>query len=262
MPSSRKQSVTSQSDPREIVARSVRHRGFSLIDTLVTISVVALLIAILLPSLSGAREAARRVVCASNVRQLGIGTQMFADDHDGKLPDSIYISMAAGMNGDTSATQQMMTLRVPNFENSDQKWDGLGVLYATEYLVAPKLFYCPSHSGDHSFSVYSRVFNGIRERVVSNYHFRGVGPNGERSLTAIEPSESVLVTDGMRALSDYNHKSGTNYLTADLAVGFIPDLNGEFRRLFAKNEMEVADAKVRRQWDWLDVASGVEDRGR
>jgi competence protein ComGC len=254
-------------DPRGIAAGSVRRvicsrGGFSLIDTLVTLSVVALLIAILLPSLSGAREAARRVVCASNVRQLGIGIQMFADDHDGKLPDSIYVSMAAGMNGDTSAHQQMMTLRVPNNESNDQIWDGLGVLYATEYLVAPKLFYCPSHHGDHGFGVYSRVFNGVRERVVGNYHFRGIGPNGERTLTAIEPSESVLVTDGMRALSDYNHKRGTNYLTADLAVGFIQDLSGEFQRLFAKNEMEVADAKVRRQWDWLDVASGVEDSNR
>lgn len=254
MHSSRKQSELRQGQPRGVAAR-----GFSLIDTLVTISVVALLIAILLPSLSGAREAARRVVCASNVRQLGIGIQMFADDHDGKLPDSMYVSLAAGMNGDTSAQQQMMTLRAPNSDSNEQKWDGLGVLYATDYLVAPKLFYCPSHHGDHGFNVYSRVFNGYRERVVGNYHFRGIGPNGERTLTAIEPSESVLVTDGMRALSDYNHKSGTNYLTADLAVDFIQDLNGEFRRLFAKNEMEVGDHKVRRQWDWLDVASGVAD---
>lgn len=257
MHSSRKQSARMQVTP---IGVSVR--GFSLIDTLVTISVVALLIAILLPSLSGAREAARRVVCASNVRQLGIGMQMFADDHDGKLPNSMYVSMAAGMSGDNSANQQMMTLRAPNNETNDQIWDGLGVLYATDYLVAPKLFYCPSHHGEHGFSVYARTFNGVRERVVSNYHFRGIGPNGERTLTAIEPSESVMVTDGMRALSDYNHKSGTNYLTADLAVGFLSDLNGEFRRLFAKNELEVADAKVRRQWDFLDIATGSTEGDR
>lgn len=253
MHSSRKHSETLTPSKRH--ARS--ERGFSLIDTLVTISVVVLLIAILLPSLSGAREAARRVVCASNVRQLGIGIQMFADDHEGKLPKSIYVSMAMGMDGDSSASQQMMTLRAPNNDSNDQIWDGLGVLYAAEYLVAPKLFYCPSHHGDHTFNRYSRIFNGVRERVVSNYHFRGIGPNGERTLTAIEPSETVLVTDGLRSLSDYNHRSGTNFLTADLAVDFLTDPHGEFRSLFAKSEVEVADYKVRRQWDWLDAASGV-----
>jgi hypothetical protein len=228
-----------------------------LIDTLVTISVMVLLIAILLPSLNGAREAARRVVCSSNIRQFGIGLQMFADDRDGKLPNSIYISGPSGMDGTMTSTQQMMTLRAPNNMSNDQMWDGLGVLYATEYLVAPKLFYCPSHHGDNPYSRYAGVFNGTRERVVGNYHFRGIGPNGERTLTAIEPSESVLVTDGMRVISDYNHNDGTNYLTADLAVSFIHDANGEFRTLFAKSEREVGDSKVRRQWNWLDTASGV-----
>lgn len=255
MPSSRKQSQSWFADAR---GENVR-RGFSLIDTLVTISVMALLIAILLPSLNGARESARRVVCASNVRQLGIGIQMFADDHEGKLPDSRYVSTASSMDGDGSASQFMMTLRAPNSDNSDQLWDGLGVLYATDYLVAPKLFYCPSHHGDHSFSRYARIFNGNRERISGNYHFRGIGPNGEKNLTAIEPSETVLVTDGMRVISDYNHRDGTNFLTADLAVAFLMDANGEFRSLFAKNEFEVADDKVRRQWNWLDAAAGVFD---
>jgi competence protein ComGC len=253
VPSSRKQSQFVFADSRRLSSR----RGFSLIDTLVTISVMVLLIAILLPSLDGAREAARRVVCSSNIRQFGIGLQMFADDRDGKLPNSIYLTGPSGMDGTTTSTQQMMTLRAPNNVSNDQIWDGLGVLYATEYLVAPKLFYCPSHHGDHPYSRYSKVFNGSRERVVGNYHFRGIGPNGERTLTAIEPSESVLVTDGMRVISDYNHNEGTNYLTADLAVSFLHDPAGEFRTLFAKSEREVRDSTVRRQWSWLDAASGV-----
>ncbi len=63
----------------------MRHRdAFTLIELLVVISIISLLMGILLPSLSNARGVARGVVCASNVRQLGLGFEMAVEDHDGK----------------------------------------------------------------------------------------------------------------------------------------------------------------------------------
>lgn len=58
-----------------------RLRGFSLVEVLVAIAVIALLIAILLPSLAAAREAGRASVCGSNLRQLGIALDGYASDH-------------------------------------------------------------------------------------------------------------------------------------------------------------------------------------
>ncbi len=60
--------------------------GFTLIELLVVISIIALLIAVLLPALGAARRAARGVVCLSQVRQLGIGLGAFQADHRNYLP--------------------------------------------------------------------------------------------------------------------------------------------------------------------------------
>ena len=63
-----------------------RVMGFTLIELLVVISIVALLIAILLPALSKAREAARLTQCSTNVRQIGIGMIMWAGNNKDYLP--------------------------------------------------------------------------------------------------------------------------------------------------------------------------------
>ncbi len=62
----------------------MRARGaFTLIELLVVVAIIATITGILLPSLSGARESARRAVCASNLRQLAIAVEMYAGDHRG-----------------------------------------------------------------------------------------------------------------------------------------------------------------------------------
>ncbi len=63
-------------------------RGFTLIELLVVIAVIALLIGILLPALGAARATARTAVCLSNVRQLGVAQQLYANDFGGQFADA------------------------------------------------------------------------------------------------------------------------------------------------------------------------------
>lgn len=68
----------------------VKRKGFTLIELLVVVAIIALLISILLPSLSRARELAKRAVCASNLRGIGQGMHIYANDNSEWFPAHFY----------------------------------------------------------------------------------------------------------------------------------------------------------------------------
>ena len=63
-----------------------RSSGFTMVELLVVIGIIAALIAILLPALKGARDSAKRTQCLSNLRQIGIGVMTYAADSKGLIP--------------------------------------------------------------------------------------------------------------------------------------------------------------------------------
>lgn len=70
--------------------KSLMNAGFTLIELLVVIAIIGLLAGMLLPALSTAKARAKRTQCLSQIRQIQLGVQMYADDHDGLVPPRDY----------------------------------------------------------------------------------------------------------------------------------------------------------------------------
>jgi len=99
-------------------------RGFTLIELLVVISIISLLIAILLPNLERARKAANTIVCANNLKQIGIAMYSYCADNNDVLPPG-WAWASGGVTGGMPNGE----LYEPNYNYYDWAWPGMIIDY-------------------------------------------------------------------------------------------------------------------------------------
>jgi type II secretory pathway pseudopilin PulG len=237
--------------------------GFSLVDLIVSLAVITTLITILLPSLSKAQEAARRVGCASNMRQIGMALQMYAYENNDQLPESAFLDESSRQY----SPQDTIFIYLSDLITGDRvqldrsnRWDGLGVLYDQEYLEAAQAFYCPSHTGDHAFDHYAEQYEARESDIATNYQYRL--PQDIRYFSDYR-SSTTLLADAMRTQYDYNHLVGNYMFKADLSVTWFSDADGRFFASLPGNLASPADvvSAVESAWDRLDSVGEEEFDG-
>ena len=194
----RKHQMTHECDNRTVLMSKARCKpAFTLIELLVVVSIIALLVAILLPSLSNAKKQAVRLLCCTNLKQIYMGMYIYTDSHNDKLPHSAVkmdasIEVPGGAWANVSADNkiewywQQIIGDYVNVKRGDEGYNA--------YVKGYEIFYCTKYRGKAMENLWKPQWGnyGVNE----TYCTSAVDPRGQFTYAKMtQPAMRLLILD-------------------------------------------------------------------
>lgn len=184
-----------------------KRHGFTLIEILVVIAIIALLASILFPVFAKARENARRASCQSNLKQIALGVMQYTQDYDERL----VISNSGPLYGSAQ---------------DDTAW-GLWMLHLYPYLKSTQIFRCPSAGvGTNPYNSIDFVGTSSGNLTFPLMYNTGFNENllGDNLASLSEPTRLALLADSSGTIFNFPARIfNASYLTSWWDVPFISD---------------------------------------
>lgn len=193
-----------------------KRRGFTLVELLVVIGIIAVLIGILMPALGKAREQAKRVQCLSNLRQIHIAYVIYAQSNHDQVPLGF-------------GTNKQFNYII---------WDGVygggytlhGFLYSAGLIKSAQVFWCPAQS--HPDFAYNTATNpwppgqsGFITRTSYGTRPTDLGANLNKSMPKLAKMKNLAIFSDLVSLPylvQTGHKTGANVLYANGSAVWVP----------------------------------------
>ena len=215
------------------------NQAFTITELLVVIAMLAVLVMIALPALAGVQNQAGRMQCANNLRQIGVGSMMYANEYRGWLP----ITTIGGVNGGGKVnnlgglhySQYVYSGGVPsslvpiNSTPPASFYQNLGYLYRNGFAGRGNIFFCPDQWGTLSGAdAYSPLLSTDASGTTrSSYAFNprivnATNANIARAYQNVSslPPHKLFAVDYFAQITPHYREGGWNVLFTDGTVQF------------------------------------------